>query len=407
IYHMCLMAQATFTSGVYTQDFGTSDIFSWTDNTTFVGWYATHPSSMTHANITISPPLPPNTGAFYSYECNGDDNQKIGTRPSNSTPGSPGTYMRYGLRLHNNSGTTIQSLNISFTAYQLSLAENNNVTNELEFHYQTGTTVTSLTSGTYTSVPSLWYTAPNNHPGPGASNQVAGYPCTVFSDKSACINVNIPNNTEIMLRWSDMNNPNNDPHLAIDNVVVSAFSDAGCVTPLPVDFITFNGTVKDNIAFLNWETSNENNNKGFYVEKSPVHEISFTAIGFVNGKSNIYVPHQYSFEDYSLDQPSLYRLAQVDMDGTVHHSNIILLSPNKSINISYTNPAHGFVDIKFDQTVGYAQISIMDFQGKELLQSEMNNSGNIHIDLSNMPSGTYLLKVLLQERVHYKKIIVE
>ncbi|MCS6823961.1 MAG: hypothetical protein NZ529_06665 [Cytophagaceae bacterium] len=25
IYHMCLMAQATFTSGVYTQDFGTSD----------------------------------------------------------------------------------------------------------------------------------------------------------------------------------------------------------------------------------------------------------------------------------------------------------------------------------------------------------------------------------------------
>jgi hypothetical protein len=258
-----LWAQATFSSGVYTQNFGTAPgpgFGAWTNNSTYVGWYLDNPAHF-QGTINITAAAPSNNGGQYMYTCNAASNLLLGTRPSNGSGGPPCTDAtcghKLGLRLQNNTGTTINSIRVQFDWYQLSLAENNGVTNNMFFHYQTGTTVTSVTSGTWTAVASLNFTAPNDHPGPGTSNQVEGYPWTVTGNKSHCIAVSIPEGNEIMLRWSDPNNSYNDPHLAIDNITVTAYSDAACINPLPVELLSFSTTKYDKNITLHWETASK------------------------------------------------------------------------------------------------------------------------------------------------------
>ena len=113
----------------YTQDFGATDITSWSNNSTYLGWYANNSSPSTlHNDITSA--IPTNTGSFYTYECNGSNDQKIGSRAS----GTIGTIY-YGIRFTNNSGITLTTISISVDYLQLSLAQNGNVPNNIDAEY--------------------------------------------------------------------------------------------------------------------------------------------------------------------------------------------------------------------------------------------------------------------------------
>lgn len=405
-----LFSQVFITGGPqYTQDFGTTDITGWTNNTTFTGWYSTH-TSINHENITNTPPI--NTGGFYSYECNGDNDQKIGTRPSNSTPGSVGTYIRYGVRFRNTSGQSIVKIYVSFTAYQLSLAENNNTVNQLEFHYRTSTTpITDLTSGTYTSVPALWFTAPNNHPGPGNSNQVAGYPCTVSATKNACITLSTPlaNNDEIMLRWSDRNDSNNDPHLAIDSVSVWFYPDVGpnasaCNTALSLEWLYFNSVVKNNEVLLQWGTASENNVSHFEVQKKTTFNdfVTIATVNATNTNNNDYI----STDKYPVfGEINYYRIKQVDWNGTYTFTDIIaedLSLQNQTDFWHFEWNGENYISFKaLDEDM---QIDIFDIAGR-LLDSKYILKDNYTTQLNYTP-GIYMVTLRSGNKFISKKIMI-
>lgn len=224
LFPLNFYGQINLTSGTtYTETFGAGLVSSWTDNSTFPGWYLAAGGTFNFvATTNITSAAPPNTGGFYTYKCNGVNDLKLGSRPSNGSGGTAGTGVSYmGMRLKNTTGATITGLSVSFEAFQLSKAENDCNINSLTFSYRVGTSLTSLTTGTWTDVPALDYTAPNNDCSGGTSTQLIGYPCTVSSNLSACISVSIPANSEIVLRWGDINNQANDPHLAIDNIAVT------------------------------------------------------------------------------------------------------------------------------------------------------------------------------------------
>lgn len=225
LFPLHVFGQINLTSigNTYTETFGTGLISSWTNNSTFPGWYLSSDGTFNFvATTNITTAAPPNTGGFYTYKCNGVNDLKLGSRPSNGSGGTAGTGLSYmGMRLKNTTGTTITSLAVSFEAFQLSKAENDCNPNLLTFSYRVATSVTSLTTGTWINVPALDYTAPNNDCSGGTSAQLVGYPCTVSSNLSNCISVSIPPNSEIVLRWGDINNQANDPHLAIDNIAVT------------------------------------------------------------------------------------------------------------------------------------------------------------------------------------------
>ena len=297
----------------YTQDFGTTDITSWINNSTYLGWYATNNAPGTlHQNITAVPPT--NTGSFYTYECSGNNDEKIGSRAS----GTSGTIY-YGMRFINTSGISLTTFTLSFDWFQLSLAENANNANNIDVEYKAINVFDSISSSGFS--PFIRFTCPNNSSISGVS-QISGYPCTVSGSKSITICVNIPVGNEIIIRWKDINDPANDHHTAIDNVSIT-FNNNLC-SSLPIELLSFKGTNYGTYNKIDWITHSEINNDYFTLESS--NNEDFLEIVRIDGSGNSSSMEKYEFIDYNPKR--YYRLKQTDYNGDYTYSNIIAIENN-------------------------------------------------------------------------------
>lgn len=206
----------------YTQDFNTLTNGTWTDNTTATGWYA-----KTDATASITT-YGANTGStvtagLYAFGVAGTNpltDRALGYAPTNAFTGGSGTGKGYlGWRLKNNTGAAITSITVTWTGEQWR-KDNNASAHTLNLFYQTGTTVTNLTAGTWTTASSIFTspiigaTAATALDGNAPANRVAGI--------TATITVTIAAGDEIMLRWEDLNDSGNDHFMAIDDITVNA-----------------------------------------------------------------------------------------------------------------------------------------------------------------------------------------
>lgn len=329
-----LFSQADLTIGGYYQDFGTSAL-SWTSGATsgtMQGWY--YQAGNNRGNVEISStsfPAPNNhnSGGIYTYTCN--DNAMIGSRAA----GSSNANLYYGVRLKNTSGATITQIKVTFDWFQVSLAQNQNNLNTITFSYQTGNVLTSLTTGTWISVPSLDFSNVEND-NSGSSAQLQWFPpCqSAYADqrgsKEDCILVNLPPNGEIMLRWYDYNDAANDHHMGIDNVSVigfpAEFNTTSCASPLAIDLVNFNGNHKNNQTNLYWETLNERDNSYFTIARSQ-DGLSWENIGRVTGAGNSDERINYNFTDHSpFSGINYYRLQSTDYDGTHYKKGTVAIN---------------------------------------------------------------------------------
>ena len=236
-----LLAQATFTSGSYGQDFGNttdpgfpySTSGSWVDNSYYPGWYIYENAGSFQGVENITASAPTNAGGTYMYTINGGPGLLLGTRPSDGSVGpsadtsnEDGTVnvngLALGLCMKNNTGATIQSINVQFDWYQLSEAEDGGQDNSNYFDYLVANAVPSLSGATagYTNVPALNYTGPNVN-GTCCTAQKLGLPGTVHTHFNQCITVTVASGKYLMFRWWDPNDIHNDPHFAIDNIQIS------------------------------------------------------------------------------------------------------------------------------------------------------------------------------------------
>ena len=402
-----LVTSPTF---AYTETFGNTSVVSWTDNTAapngFTGWYLAAGGTFNYGGQqTITGAAPINVGGFYTYICTSGTNIKLGGRPSNGSGGSSGSGLNYmAMRLINNTGTIINSIRVAYTGYQMSLAQNQNNVNQLTFSYQTGVTMISATAGGWTAVPALDYTAPNDD-NSGNSSQLTGYPCTVSTNLVAtCIAVTIPVGNEIMLRWCDLNNPANDPHLAIDNITVTFYSNTtvnpntACST-LPITLTDFYAKPNESLVNLNWRIETEINVDHYIIERS-TDGLNFAPISTVksiaetNGSYNL----NYSTIDHNPKNGiNYYRLINVDNDGSKNYNKTIMVNFNQTHSSSvWVNQTEKDIIVSFEPNFTNKTFYLMDMNGKKIgeyknLNTELNY---FTIDKLNLPLGLYVIGCL-------------
>ncbi len=227
-------AQYSITAGGtnYTQDFtslGTA-AGTWADNTTLTGWYARTDNTASIATIGVNTGST-TTAGLYSFGVAGTNpltDRALGYAPSNAYFGASGVGKGYiGWRLVNNASGTISSITVTWTGEQYR-KENNASAQLLKLYYQTGATVTSLVTGTWSDASSA-FTSPII--GATAAAILDGnLPANRVANITVTIPVTIPVGTEIMLRWEDLNDVGNDHLLAIDDVTVNA-TISGALTP--------------------------------------------------------------------------------------------------------------------------------------------------------------------------------
>jgi hypothetical protein len=194
----------------------------------------------------------------------------------------------------------------------------------------------------------------------------------------------------------------NSNYIGIDNIVYNS-------GVLPVTFLNFDGVLHNNIAVLDWSTVNENNNKGFDVEKS-VDGKTYNNIGFVAGTGTTRNISNYTFSDPKMiSGDNYYRLKQIDLDGNFIYSSVIKL---KFSNFGWSilgNPSNNTsVQLQLDKQYNVA-LQIISLSGNVI---QTINKGNlsqgtysIPINLSNAASGMYIVRLMVNGQNFSKKII--
>jgi hypothetical protein len=184
----------------------------------------------------------------------------------------------------------------------------------------------------------------------------------------------------------------------------SPFAIGSSLTPLPIELIEFNAKaiIDNNTVYVTWKTASEKDNQQFEVERSN-DGIHWTTIGTVLGKGNSIGVNSYYFVDEHPMSLNFYRLKQVDFNGNVQFSDIRKIDFNAPLNDNirvYPNPSKGQFEISTNETSEYV---VMDMNGR--IVSEGFCEGTVNVN--NLNSGMYMVKIVVESNVYNVKLIVE
>lgn len=177
---------------------------------------------------------------------------------------------------------------------------------------------------------------------------------------------------------------------------------------LPLTLVSYNAKLNGNVVNNYWATENEVNTSHFVVERS-LNGVDFVGVGRVEAK-NTSGSHQYYFNDRptaALNGKTIYyRLQQADKDGKFSYSKIVPVSLGEPKRITVSpNPTSGIVNVYAPKA---KSVSVFSVGGAEVYTAKLNQAwDSTTIDLSRLPKGTYLVKVVEENgTITTEKIIV-
>ncbi len=167
-------------------------------------------------------------------------------------------------------------------------------------------------------------------------------------------------------------------------------------TVLPVELLDFRATVIDRGTLLEWSTASEENNEGFYIERSSNTE-SWETLGFIEGKGTTLEQQHYSFlDEYPFIGENYYRLKQMDFDGDFEYSDIVNVifdeqNPLSKVHI-FPNPVNAELNV-----INGEGIAIIYNTLGQHIKKVIINSSQLTINTSGLPKGQYILRIEKQD----------
>lgn len=168
-------------------------------------------------------------------------------------------------------------------------------------------------------------------------------------------------------------------------------------TPLPVVMDKLTAINAGNQVVLSWITLIEQNNSGFFVERSAngkdFENIGFNASKAENGNSTHKI--SYSYNDHSpLNGAQYYRIKQQDIDGAISYSNVAKADIASLSNIEiYPNPATDKIHIKQQNDAATEwTLSVVNILGVKMI-SKSFYTRDVVLDIAALPVGLYTVRV--------------
>ncbi len=178
--------------------------------------------------------------------------------------------------------------------------------------------------------------------------------------------------------------------------------------PLPVQIITFDATVTGSNVELKWATASESNNSHFELEKS-IDGQRFDIIAEVLGAGTTSEIKSYSYTDRdAIVGANYYRLKQVDLNGDFEYFTVVIanVESDKPVIQVIPNPVKDIANIRLEAEVAEnAELNLFSTSGKLVRTINITNAGDfVEVNLSDLPTGVYLLKMKNSSDV-FQKII--
>lgn len=226
------------------------------------------------------------------------------------------------------------------------------------------------------------------------------------------VNVYMNDVAPSLTKWKD-SSLGGSKYLA--TLLVSSFSGGGGgagpggLTPLPVNFMKFEGkTINNQINLLKWSASVESMNSSFEITRSTDGK-TFETIGNIDAQMNM---NEYQFIDKNINKgvQYFYQLKLKDENLMAKFSNVISLKTNETnsqvelVNL-FPNPASQILNIN-PLTEDYnVTITIFNYDGKEILSkqiSEMNQT----IDIKDLSNGIYTVIIKSETNIQSTKLVI-
>ncbi|WP_235296398.1 T9SS type A sorting domain-containing protein [Portibacter marinus] len=170
------------------------------------------------------------------------------------------------------------------------------------------------------------------------------------------------------------------------------YNAAGSV--LPVEYAKIEVVQEDEFALIQWETVTEINNEGFYVEHS-IDGKRFNPIAFVDGNGNSSESLTYEFLHRNpAFGMNFYRLKQVDFNNEYEYSKMLSFN-NKRHKDKLTATFINSSEVLIQGSSDHQTVQLFSLSGA-LLQKMDKLQGETILNLSNFPSGIYVLKAYNQ-----------
>ena len=194
----------------------------------------------------------------------------------------------------------------------------------------------------------------------------------------------------------------------IDNII---FDNLAVV---PTKFGSVNAAAKNKVVEVTWNTYNESNVKGYYVQRSN-DGVRFSDLFFVTSKNLQESRYDFTDRTISTDAIVYYRIKALDNDGTISFSSVVKinLKNTNSSAISLVNPVKSkTVQMQLNSLQkGNYQVKVQSLEGSIVLCKDLpiqNTSSSVSLLLpSTISKGFYILTVTGNEFRYASKIIIE
>lgn len=333
----------SLTGVVYNQNFNTL-ASSGSSSALPNGWLLSEAG--TNANSTYDASTGSTTGGnTYSFGAASNSERAFGGLQSGSLIPTIGAYFI------NNTGSTVTSINITYTGEQWRLGTTDRA-DQLDFQYSLD--ATSLTTGTWVNVDQLDFSSPVTTGTVGALDGNAAANRTLVS--YTITGLSIPNGATFVIRWNDVNASGADDGLGVDDFsietnptdlnppTVSSLSPVNGATGVSVNLtasIVFNEAVQKGTGNIRVRKTSDNS----IVQTTDVtnaavtisgNTASFAISGLTNGTGYYVEIDAGAFEDLSNND-----FAGISGSGTwAFTTGTILYSAN--FNVCATTPTEGF-----------------------------------------------------------------
>jgi hypothetical protein len=158
---------------------------------------------------------------------------------------------------------------------------------------------------------------------------------------------------------------------------------------VPVKLLNFAATPKQNKVELSWEVAEQQEVRKYLVEHSTTGR-DFTAIGGLN--VGLHTQYLLMHENPATGK-NYYRLKIVNADGSYLYSQTRLVMFDKTPIVKiYPNPVVDYVQITFTKD-NTSPVTLKLYSSSGALVTVKQFSGNIHLQLSSLPSGTYIVQL--------------
>lgn len=186
---------------------------------------------------------------------------------------------------------------------------------------------------------------------------------------------------------------------------------------LPVGLTDFSGSYGETTRSneLSWITTSETNNDYFNIERSKDGE-NFTPIADIDGQGNSSLENTYDyFDPIQSSGTYYYRLKQFDYNGDWSYSHIIAIksdwSDDNFFGSIFPNPAKSSFTLTTAPRTAVLPITITFFNNQlQAVRSEeltgSTNASNYGINVNDLTSGVYTIRLTSGDETEVRKIVI-